>query len=82
MIKNISNAGANWVIIDTSRSPHNVSSGTLYTNLANVEQGYNPLDILSNGFKIRDTGLDWNQSAYSHIYVAFAEAPFKYSLAR
>ena len=41
-------------------------------------------DFLSNGFKIRGTGADVNGTASGQtiIYMAFAENPFKNSLAR
>ena len=39
-------------------------------------------NILSNGFKQRGTGVSMNASGGTYIYIAFAENPFKYSLAR
>jgi hypothetical protein len=40
------------------------------------------IDILSNGFKIRTTGNNHNNSAENYIFAAFAETPFKYARAR
>jgi hypothetical protein len=40
------------------------------------------MDILSNGFKIRDSNIFNNGSGNTLIYAAFAENPFKNSLAR
>jgi hypothetical protein len=40
------------------------------------------IDILSNGFKVRDSTTYVNASGGTYIYMAFAENPFKYSLAR
>ena len=40
------------------------------------------LDFLSNGFKIRNNGSYTNENGSTHIYLAFAEAPFKYANAR
>jgi len=37
---------------------------------------------LSNGFKQRNTYADANTSSGTYIYMAFAENPFKNSLAR
>jgi hypothetical protein len=37
---------------------------------------------LSNGFKLRNTWQWWNSLNHNFIYIAFAEAPFKYSNAR
>jgi hypothetical protein len=55
----------------------------LYPNLINAESntGTDP-DILSNGFKMRGSYTDFNASGGSYIFAAFAEAPFKYALAR
>jgi hypothetical protein len=81
LIKNITSA-SNWMIMDTSRLGYNVNNYTLSPNLTGTEQGYTPLDILSNGFKIRTTDSNWNTSSNIYIYAAFAENPFNYSLAR
>ena len=40
------------------------------------------IDFLSNGFKMRNSSNLDNRSAETFIYMAFAEAPFKYSNAR
>jgi len=40
------------------------------------------MDILSNGFKLRGTVDNANGNGSSYIYMAFAENPFKNSLAR
>ena len=40
------------------------------------------IDILSNGFKPRDSAGAWNVSGGTYIYAAFAENPFKYANAR
>jgi len=34
-----------------------------------------PIDILSNGFKLRGTDASGNGSGSTYIYMAFAEAP-------
>jgi hypothetical protein len=74
-------AVANWVIYDTSRNTYNETGQQLYPNLSDAESGPSGvLDILSNGFKLRTTGAVVNGGAA--IYAAFAENPFKYSLAR
>jgi hypothetical protein len=77
---------ANWVVLDTSRDIYNLAGQALMPNLPDVEytpasSGY-PMDILSNGFKQRGTSVSQNESTSTYIYMAFAENPFKYSLAR
>ena len=81
MIK-VSSTTGNWRILDTSRDTYNVESAELYPNLANAETTFASLDGLSNGFKIRNTDVAYNNNGSNYIYAAFAENPFKYALAR
>jgi hypothetical protein len=80
-----SSAGTNgWQIRDTSRSPYNTSLQLLYADTSNAEisSAGNDFDILSNGFKVRNSGGDLNTNGGTYIYMAFAEYPFKSALAR
>jgi hypothetical protein len=83
MIKGSSFA-SNWFVIDTSRSAYNVSLDALRPNLdgAETSTGTYSIDILSNGFKLRTNAADSNTNAATFIWAAFAENPFKNSLAR
>ena len=83
MFKDSTNASTNWIVQDTSRFTYNLITGALLANTSASEYstGYD-VDILSNGFKIRRSGGDTNQSGAAIIYAAFAENPFKYALAR
>ena len=77
-----------WVIFDTSRNTYNQSQKWLLPNTSNAEGddgGVAPgkqMDVLSNGFKFRGTSVGVNASGSTYIFAAFAESPFKYSLAR
>jgi hypothetical protein len=75
---------SNWFVIDTSRSAYNVSLDALRPNLDGTETstGTYSIDILSNGFKLRTNAADSNTNAATFIWAAFAENPFKNSLAR
>jgi hypothetical protein len=84
MVKRSSSSGTNWQILDTKRSTYNVMADYLYASAASAE-AYDTsvgIDSLSNGFKIRGTDANTNTSTATYIYMAFAESPFKYSLAR
>jgi len=83
MVKNTTNsAGAtNWVMQDSSRNGFNPNK-TLYANAASAEDSSAYFDILSNGFKVRETFRDANTSGDTYIYMTFAENPFKNALAR
>jgi hypothetical protein len=76
-----SSNGSDWVIYDTVRNTYNYSGSYLFANSSGAEGSYPNYDILSNGFKCRDTA-SLNSSGRTYIYMAFAENPFKYSLAR
>jgi hypothetical protein len=73
----------NWILIDTARSPYNVTNNNLYANASNAEDSTYQIDVLSNGFKIRHNTFDGiNGNGSTYIFAAFAEFPFKYTLAR
>jgi hypothetical protein len=69
-------------MIDTSRAPTNVTNAYLIANGSNPEATDLSWDVLSNGFKLRSSYSEINTSGGTYIYMAFAENPFKYSLAR
>jgi hypothetical protein len=73
-----------WAIIDTARNTFNVTTKVLFPNSSSVEGTQTtPMDILSNGFKVRNGADNYiNANGGTYIYMAFAENPFKLSLAR
>ena len=78
--------GAPWLIYDSSRNTSNVVNNYLQPSANDAEgSGSSPNDVndfLSNGFKIRCSNLGENANGGTFIYMAFAENPFKNSLAR
>ena len=70
-----SSTSGDWNIVDSVRNPSNVVGKYLYTNSNNAEGTASIYDILSNGFKIRESGAGTNASGSTYIYMAFAEAP-------
>ena len=83
-----SSAAENWAIYDAARDTYNVVYRELYPNSSSAEtSGLTrdpPLsfDFLSNGFKLRGTNPQVNGNGNTYIYMAFASAPLKFSLAR
>jgi hypothetical protein len=73
-----------WELFDTSRSPYNQAVELLEANSSGAENtsSTSAIDILSNGFKQRNTRAATNGSGTTYIYMAFAENPFKYANAR
>jgi hypothetical protein len=88
MVKNTA-SGENWVMLDATRNTSNVTNNKLAANSSAVENDasigdstQNNFDFLSNGFKAVTTNSGTNGSSAVIIYMAFAQNPFKYSLAR
>ena len=81
LFKNAS-AVASWWIFDTVRNTYNVADLGLRPNTSDTETTFVTFDILSNGFKVRTTDSGLNGSGNTVIYAAFAESPFRNSLAR
>ena len=74
-----------WLILDNKRETFNQMNRGLYANLADQENSFGNgtgIDFVSNGFKHRDNVASTNASGGSYIYIAFAEAPFKFANAR
>jgi hypothetical protein len=82
LIKQSSASGENWRLIDSTRSPFNQANKHLAPSSSGAESTETGWDMLSNGFKLRDTDAHQNGSGATYIYAAFSEAAFKYSLAR
>ena len=77
IIKNSSTGSYSWTVNDTARTPSNVMDKWLYPNSTTAEatgSSYN-MDLLSNGFKSRNTGSNTNDANNQYIYIAIAEEP-------
>jgi hypothetical protein len=74
-----------WFIWDTARDTFNAMSRDLGAHSSAAEQaffGTGMLDATSNGFKMRSSDSNVNANGGTYIFMAFAESPFKNSLAR
>jgi hypothetical protein len=63
-----------WTMFDTTRSEFNVTNKALLPNLNNAESTDHAIDILSNGFKLRDNDGTVNPNAQTMIYWAFGQS--------
>ena len=75
LIKETNTAGTDWRMMDNKRSTFNLVDDRLFPNLNIAENTGDGYDFLSNGFKIRSSGGDFNGIGDSYIYMAFAEEP-------
>jgi hypothetical protein len=82
LLKKSSAAGDNWSMYDNKRDIDNVVREYLIPNQNAAAASTDTVDFLSNGFKVRNAGAYINTSGATYIYLAFAEAPFKYANAR
>lgn len=80
------NGASYWILFDSVRNSYNLVDMSLFPNTSDAEfqnlSNSQPVDILSNGFKLRGTGNGGNGSGDSYVYMAFAENPQKLALAR
>jgi hypothetical protein len=75
----VTDSTGSWDILDSVRDPYNAGGKYLFANLSIAEVNDSvsyPRDFYSNGFRIV------NNLTGTYIYMAFAENPFKNSLAR
>ena len=70
-----------WLMLDSKRDTYNVADEALYAEEPAAAITSTSIDILSNGFKTKET-TGCNVDAEIYGYLAFAESPFKYSNAR
>jgi hypothetical protein len=79
MIKSTAATGAHYMW-DTKRSPYNGMDDYINAAESDAEgtNGILTIDVLSNGFKVMNTGTNngTNQSGTKYVYYAWAENPF------
>ena len=77
MIKLTSGAGEDWKIYDDKRLGYNAANKSLAANTNVADSNSNiSIDILSSGFKNRNTSGALNSSGATYIFMAFASNPF------
>jgi hypothetical protein len=80
MVKNTASA-TGWAMFDNKRVIANGDMHYLAADRTDAESGtgfshVDPVDFLSNGFKVMNSDAWMNSSGTKYIYMAFAEAPF------
>ena len=79
MIKRVDSTSG-WVVIDAARDIANQAQSILNANISDAEAASYGFDFISNGLKVRNTGI--NASGGTYIFAAFAEQPFQFANAR
>ena len=78
LIKQLTDSGQQWEVFDNKRDGYNDANRRLHTDDSAAEPSASDrVRILSNGFKlVTSGGTHVNGDGKTHIYMAFAEAPF------
>jgi len=80
LVRDVSGSGS-WIICDNKRPGYNFVY-KFQAEDSSAETSTLPMDLVSNGFKVRSTSGSVGTSGNNYIYLAFAESPFKTSNAR
>ena len=70
----IGNNATNWSITDDKRLGYNPDNRILYTNSNATEDSYDPIEHLSNGFKLISPTAGYNDGGDTYIYLAFGQS--------
>lgn len=71
-----------WGVYDTELDADNIVTVAIVAQSTSAELVSSYIDILSNGFKLRNSSVSHNTNGIGYIFMAFAECPFKYSTAK
>jgi hypothetical protein len=72
-----------WLSVNGASQTYNVEGPYLFVESTNAEGTSTAfVDFVANGIKHRSTNSNLNASSTNYVYMAWAESPFKYSLAR
>ena len=66
---------ASWYVYDDKRLGYNVDNNANRPDADWATDTTDVLDLVSNGFKLRNSGSSWNGSLDDYVYAAFAEFP-------
>jgi hypothetical protein len=84
LIKRTGSSGP-WLLWDNKRTGYNGDNDALRPNSNATEYNgstYRWVDLLSNGFKIIDNSVDFNNNGETFIYLSIASQPFAFANAR
>ena len=73
MVKRYDSGTINWVIADNKREGYNPDNDPLYPDVTVAEGTADNINICSTGFKIINSGDDYNNDGGYYIYAAFGQ---------
>ena len=71
-----------WWMFDDKRNAYNTMNNSLRADTTSTTNTNYWLDMVSNGFKLRESSAAINFSTGEYLYMAFSHSPFKYANAR
>ena len=77
-----SDSSGNWNTFDNARDIDNPTQYNLSSNNSSGNAADGDIDMVSNGFKIRNSDALFNTNGGNYIFYAIAESPFKHTNAR
>ena len=75
-------SASGWRVRDTARDTFNPTDTIVWWNYDSAEASNSSsyaIDLLSNGFKIRTSQGDFNNSGSEYLWGAWGDIPFKYN---
>ena len=76
MVKRIDSSGE-WAINDATRNTYNPASNALFPDRTDAEDATRHVDLLSNGFKLKNSSPIYNSSGGDYVWMALAKNPFQ-----
>ena len=64
----------NWMLFDNKRDGYNPDNDALHSNTADSEQTDDEIDIVSNGFKIRNSNQETGHNGHRYLFIAFGQS--------
>ena len=74
MVKRYDSGTINWVVADNKREGYNPDNDPLYPDVTVAEGTADNINICSTGFKIINSGDDYNNDGGYYIYAAFGQS--------
>ena len=63
-----------WLVFDNKRDIDNIVENKVNANSSDAETINSALDFLSNGFKLKNTGINFNAIGGAYIYMVFGQS--------
>ena len=73
LVKRWDSGSINWILADNKREGYNPDNDPLYPDVTVAEGTADNINIYSNGFKVINSGDDYNNDGGKYFYAAFGQ---------